>query len=355
MIIVHVGMRKTGSTSIQESLAANLADPRFRYLQFGMPNGSLAIRNAYGPLNGFRPHADINDSVETRLIARRRAMKLITKALNNLRAKMGIISAENISSLSRRELIFLFDLLQRYDNNIMVVAYLRRPKSYLESVYQEKLKSMFVPLSAPGTVYRYRTVFQRFDDILGREHVSLRAFDPKILHKGCVVQDLCSQCGIEFEPAGVIRANESLSAAAIQLLYIYRKHYPRFHQRDKQIVQTLTKLQGFKFHLHSTLLTKKTRVEDDEITWASERVGADMSEDYTRDDGSAIRNENDMIALSAETVDWLAQRCGRRPSLLSQDMTAVAEAVASLGNSADAKYAQRSSADRVCHAIPQAP
>lgn len=266
-------------------------------------------------------------------------MNLITKALNNLRAETGIISAENISSLPKRELIFLFDLLQRYSNDIVVVAYLRRPKSYLESAYQEKLKYMFVPLSAAGTMYRYRTVFQKFDNIIGRERVSLRAFDPKILHNGCVVQDLCMHCGIKFEPSNVIRTNESLSAAAIQLLYIYRKHNSRFRQGDNQIVQTLSKLRGSKFHLHSTLLTKKTRVEDDEISWASARVGAEMSEDYTRDDDFAIRNEEDMIALSADTVDWLAQRCGRRPSLLSQDMTAVADAVASLGVITDAKTA----------------
>lgn len=330
-LIVHVGLHKTGSSSIQESLAANLVDRRFRYLQFGMPNGSLAVQSAYGRLNAFRPNAPANDTHYRRLRARRKGMTLITQALNNLGAETGIISAEGISALPKTGLVFFFDLLRRYRENVVVVAYLRRPKGHTESAYQQKLKAFFVPLSGAKQVIRYRTIFENFDNILGRDRVSLWAFDSGTLHRGCVVQDLCQRCGIQFQPAGVIRANEGLSVPATQLLYIYRKQHPRFRKCDHQIVQALSGLTGPKLRLHSTLLAKIIQVDNDQIAWTSERVGIDMSEDYTRDDDWAIRGEDDMMALSAETVDWLAARCGLAAASLSRDMPAVAEAVASLG------------------------
>ena len=46
-LIVHIGIHKTGTSSIQDSLALNLDDPGFEYISLGAPNGSLALSRAF--------------------------------------------------------------------------------------------------------------------------------------------------------------------------------------------------------------------------------------------------------------------------------------------------------------------
>lgn len=330
-LIVHVGMHKTGTSSIQDSLAANLEDPRFQYVQFGQPNGSLAILQAYGRLSGIRPNAPPDDDIERRLIGRRKGMTLITEALNGLHGQTGIVSGEAILTLSTKDLAFFFDLLRRYRRNTKVVAYLRRPKAYTESAYQQKLKSLFVPLAGQPQVIAYRSVFERFDEVVGRSQVSLWLFDPPTLTRGCVVQDFCRRMKIKFPPSKVIRSNDGLSASATQLLYIFRKKNPTFARRDKTIVEALSELKGNKLRFHSQLLSEIMRAPADQLDWASERVGEDMNEDYAVDDAMAIRNEADMLNLSPETIDWLGAATGVSAKLMSRDLDSIATAVASLG------------------------
>jgi hypothetical protein len=66
-------------------------------------------------------------------------------------------------------------------------------------------------------------LFEKFDDVLGRENVRLWKFDPPSFPNGCVVQDFCTRLGIALPRERVIRVNASISREAVQLLYTYRK------------------------------------------------------------------------------------------------------------------------------------
>ena len=46
--IFHIGMHKTGTSSIQESLYYGLRDPSFLYFGFGEPNGSRGLKTLFG-------------------------------------------------------------------------------------------------------------------------------------------------------------------------------------------------------------------------------------------------------------------------------------------------------------------
>ncbi len=67
-----------------------------------------------------------------------------------------------------------------------------------------------------------------------------------------------------------------------------------------------------------------------DIDWASERVGADMAEDWTAHDEGAIRDEADLLSPERETVDFLARRLDLRVSTLSCDTDCIASALAAL-------------------------
>lgn len=46
--IFHIGMPKTGISSIQEYLYYGLRDPAFRYVDFGEANGSRGVTTLFG-------------------------------------------------------------------------------------------------------------------------------------------------------------------------------------------------------------------------------------------------------------------------------------------------------------------
>lgn len=124
-MIVHVGMHKTGTSAIQNSLAANLKDPRFSYLVFEQANNSGTLRSVFNPA---WQQSHCPDGVAEML--RRQGFVAMTRALNAMGNETPILSAEVLSILPRRSLDRVFDLLQIYRKDIRIVAYMRNLPDY---------------------------------------------------------------------------------------------------------------------------------------------------------------------------------------------------------------------------------
>ena len=141
-LIIHTGMHKTGSSSIQDTLAAALNHPEYHYFSFdGRPNSSQAI------LQGFHYNNP----------GKQRMRESISSSLQSCKANIGIISAEGINRLVKKNLIELFAVLKKHADTIQVVSYVREPRGRIESSFQEVLKvravaepinfAMYMPLS----------------------------------------------------------------------------------------------------------------------------------------------------------------------------------------------------------------
>ncbi|MCP5093871.1 MAG: hypothetical protein GY949_23450 [Gammaproteobacteria bacterium] len=329
-LILHFGMHKTGSSSIQESLAAHLNDPDFAYLNLGQPNGSHTIQQAFDPRiakAGSLPDAAFEG-------VRRTAKRRIGSCLKALRAPTGIISAETLVSLPGHGFKGFVGLLHKKTRNIRAVGYVRAPKAYAESAFQQRLKRGHVPLDPGSFRLRYHSKFEKFDRILGRENVNFWKFDPKMFHQGDVVLDFCARLGIAFDPEQVIRVNDGLSAPAVQLLYIYRLYQPQNAPDDLRIVEALSALEGAKLRFHSELMRDLVAIEPGELDGIEARIGANLDEDWAAHDAAAFRSETDFLALDPGTLDWLAAEAQQRVSALRDNPEAVAKAVAVLGRPA---------------------
>ncbi len=242
-MILHVGMPKTGSSSLQSALAHRLRDPRFRFIQLGgMANGSLIMGNAFAELGDY-PHPP-SASRDERLFARRYAMATLTSALNEDLATRPILSAEILHALLRETKLHMLDFFARYRGDLQIAAYLRRPKSYVESAFQEVLKHGFHGLDHLDVAIVYREFFEPFDDALGRQNVSIRLFERPALHEGCVVADFAQTWGIDIDRTDISRERMSLSGEAVKLLYIYRRKHPFFDPRDRAVLEFLQEVPG---------------------------------------------------------------------------------------------------------------
>jgi hypothetical protein len=317
-MVVHFGMHKTGTSSIQESLFRRLADKRFYYVNFGIPNASNGVTmcfrtdlERYGPLR--------KTGVTAAKLASRRAEaeRRLSSEIEESAGRTAVISGEHIGKLSDAELRDMRRFLaERGRHALLPIAYVRRPKEYMESAFQQRVRGGLGRLNAERLFPEYRQRFAKFDTVFGRENVRLSVFEPGRFPGGCVVRDFCARVGIEFRAEEVIRVNEALSLPALSLLFAYHRFGPGFGvgprvlQENRLLVERLRALPGPKPRLHSALVAPVIERRRDEIEWMEARLEASLGEELAAHDEGAVRSESDLLKFSAESLHWLAQQLG---------------------------------------------
>jgi hypothetical protein len=205
----------------------------------------------------------------------------------------------------------------------------------LESAYQERLKHGLVKVDDLAENISYLHIFSPFEDILGRDKVTIRLFDASALHEGNVVADFAVTWDIELDRTRLTRENEALSQEAVKLLYMYRLVHPHFRNVDEKIIELLSHLIGDKFQFHSSVFRRAANIHPADIEWASERLHASMEEDLSIDDDQAIKGDADMFVLRPDTIAALSARLDIAPSTVMDGPIALAEALSRYGDRAN--------------------
>ncbi len=318
--IMHIGMHKTGSTSIQSSLKG-FSDDVFYYAE--MPAGanhSLAMISMFSDnpgqhhLHQGKKPADIDKFISL-------SWKSLQKSIKLANGRTLLISGEGISRLSYDNIKAIYKYLSENFDEIQVVAYVRSPVGFMTSIFQESLK--IIPRTnfiIESDYKNYRDIFGKFDDIFKLENVQLWKFDPKSFPEGCVVQDFCSRLGIALPKQNIVRVNESLSLQSVALLYIYRKFGLMFGSADLNGSESM-KLGNaikdigndrlrFSPEIFQPILKKKLL----DIEWIENRLGQSFDEGGGQSTAHDIKNEADLIQVGMDVAGKLLQLVGRPDS-----------------------------------------
>ena len=297
--ILHVGMHKTGSTSIQWSLNG-FADERFLYARLGWnPNHSAAIYSLFAPNARERRHA--------RKVLERKGgdyMSASRKALDQTQSEAGqrtlIISAEGIGTIPAPGLAALRSYLRARFEDILVVGYVRPPGSALSSRYLHRTKNTHIPLAEVERVYpHYRAFFAKLDDVFGADRVHLWKFDPGAFPEGCVVRDFCARLGIDLPADRIVRRNEGLSRQVVSLLYTYRTFAGRlgWPPVDSVTRKALRRLGGDRFRLSPDLIRPVLARHRLDIEWMEARCGQSLHEDLGEYRPGDVCEEADLLRV----------------------------------------------------------
>jgi hypothetical protein len=272
--VVHIGMRKTGSTSIQKSLAGEKARTHV-YANLGPTNHSRALYTAI-----------IGKSGLERLLA----------SIRRAHGKTLILSGEGIPRFfSEAELHELKGLLDAHFERVQIVAYIREPAGYIASDFQERVKNGHADFDLGACAPHYRKWFEKFDNVFGREAVHLWKFDPARFPERNVVRDFCSHLDLE-QPGQVLRENKTLSREALTLLYNLHRIGGRIPDRRtrRRLAEIAGQLEGTPFRLSSELLELVLEECKDETVWMERRLGEPLREERVQHP-SAIRSEMDLL------------------------------------------------------------
>ncbi|MBJ3775385.1 hypothetical protein [Acuticoccus mangrovi] len=224
----HIGMDKTGTTSIQRTLhleRARLAEAGLVSPHLPSPNHSHFVDSQFRlPLDRF--DAVLTARGDAVYVSERAAMR--AAFLAEMEAAIGagsdaILSAETASTMSAAEAVATREALAPRLGPVTILALVRPPAAYVVSAAQQALsdgKAITQVVEAPR-LPRYRERFAAHVDAFGRDRVRLAVFAPGLLVEGCPFQTLL---GLMDTPRPALadlraaRANSSMSLTAAKFL-----------------------------------------------------------------------------------------------------------------------------------------
>lgn len=201
-VILHIGCEKTGTTSIQNTLAANretlLKEYRILYPK------SLGVTANHTKL---AIYALNEDKKRTQFIPKNQTLKVFRENLRtdfleevaNTPADTIIISAEWLHRLKDDdEFVRLHSLLTQIANRVEVVLYVRRQDQLALSLYSTSLKAgnykrfSFPCIDTQSSLpyyFDFLSIYRKWKSVFGTGNVRIRIFDREKLYQGDVVRD----------------------------------------------------------------------------------------------------------------------------------------------------------------------
>jgi len=308
--IIHIGMHKTGSTSIQQSFHQHLNNPTWYYANLLHSNHSYALASL---LKATTPGGALDKTPIDHHALLTTLQADIEHAGENY-----VLSAEWLSShvAGLAELTRLRNILLEHVDSILVVGYVRTPKSFMESSFQERLKMQSVELDFANLCPHYRARLEIFDQVFGQDNVLFWKFDPAHFINQCVVQDFCQRLGIEFPIAQIKRVNEGLSKEATALLFMYRSYchaqsaaYDFSVKENVALIECLATLHGHKLKFSSAAVASSLLNEQADIAWMEQRLGASLNEPLETS-AEALNHQEELMHVDNTTLQWLATQIG---------------------------------------------
>lgn len=277
--IIHAGVHKTGTTSIQASLEKSVDLLRNQGIRFPIKGGynhTSVLADAFKP---FRT-TQAENPAQCRPID-----DFIPPQDGSIHTV--IFSAEGLSNFNHESRLQFARWLREHFDEIQYIVYTREPLGFASSMAQERLKTYLGEtigevVEIPPLVH-YRGIIENWIKDLAPDDI--RVFDFKVASQSenGLFHHFCAQCGIEMTEsiaANEIRENSSLSLPGAYMLSALNTFQPvklanglPNPVRDETDHRNFTQIGGPKFRL--PIETEKFVLErlHDEILWLDKEFG----------------------------------------------------------------------------------
>jgi hypothetical protein len=296
-IIVHAGLSKTGSTSIQESCRRQrtllhrqgINYPEFSFDGEVFRNHSLPVILAVS-----------DNPAQYKLGLKRRfeergedAASACAAGLTSVLEDVGdtlLLSSERIAGLNPEDLVRLRDLLMIHAEKLRVLVYIRSPFELLESTLQERAKAgavvdaITVPGRARRRVENLQAVFANQLEVV--DYHRAKSVD------GGLVAGFLSQCGlpdlvqVDFEQ---LQSNPRISSEAFELMNAVNRQYPGKEQARHGVerapgdLNALIELTGVPFGFLWATSPEVYQGALEEFQWFQREFGIEFPEPPSKD------------------------------------------------------------------------
>ncbi|OPH53091.1 hypothetical protein BC351_31935 [Paenibacillus ferrarius] len=331
-IILHVGLHKTGTTSIQETLYLEnnnqlLEKKGYLYPKCGPSNHSVSIYSIFcnDPTN-YHINIRMGYSADEIKYVNEKYLSDLKTEIDDKKLSKLIISGEDISLLSLDNLNALKEhLTSIFSNNIKVIIYVRHPVQWVISTIQQFIKSgrQNYKDALIDMEKNIKSLFvdriEKFTHVFGREFVNVYSFEEAVLNKFGPVGHFLSVIGMnqnELTEFNIVYANESISLIAVEIISYINEKLPLFRDgkmnelRSNGDINPFLNVKGFKFDIPYGLKEKILEKSREDIEWLKKNWGIDYSTVQIR------QIDNFSPDLSEEIIEEIKQACFEVPESL---------------------------------------
>lgn len=233
-IVLHIGLHKTGTSSIQATLKHNqelLRERGVLYPGFLPANHSQFFINAFSS-RAEHYHANRRQGLGAAAIAGRAAeqMDRLGRALTRFGGSTILLSAEDASTLQAPEVAQARSKLDALaetvgvKTNYRVLLYTRNPAAFVSSAMQENVKGNGMRLDDSRELHirnasgRYRRIHDAWAAAFGSDAVSFRCFETACGVPGGLIGDFLHTIGIPPEGIEHRLTNEGISDEVTEFL-----------------------------------------------------------------------------------------------------------------------------------------
>ncbi|GAB5376970.1 MAG: hypothetical protein AcusKO_34320 [Acuticoccus sp.] len=306
-LLIHAGMNKTGSSSIQNYLKQHDLGA-VRYMEWRTANHSALFALLFHePVEEYHSFRGRGETREALLRERTVWLERVAGQLDANRDRTIVMSAEDISGPYPDAVRRMGEFFARFTSDIKVVAYVRPPISFMQSAFQQRVASGGLDcLNTAGLWPGYRGRFEKLDEAFGAHNVTLRRYASDALRGGDVVLDFCDVLGVSPSGYTPVRDNSSLSLEALSLIFLQRKlgegfvrGYRQAHESNTRFLRVLSTVGRRKLAFAPELVAPMIARNRADVAWIEERLGEPLL-DVPQEDGDLIASEADLLAVAQD-------------------------------------------------------
>lgn len=312
-IFIHIGMHKTGSSSIQKSLQEGLNDEGYHYFQLGELNHSGPLVNMFSK-KPEKYHGNVKRGIKIEQIQQKRTelLESFKKQMENNADKIGILSAEDLCNFDREEL----ENLRRFikpNIKINIIGYVRNPKDYIASAFQQLIKGGLSTFDLRRAYPNY-TKLENHRVVFGRENCSYVHFSKEDLLDPDVVIDFAKRVGIDIEKLSSIKINESISPLALKILFIYRQNSDYGTdsdsiRRNNNLVQQLNEIDDQrKLTISESAYAQWEESNTEDKAWFHRNIKSTIKIASNHKNQVSIDNENNFLSLDELELNVISKK-----------------------------------------------
>lgn len=308
--IIHAGMHKTGSSSIQDTFCARTPDG-FAYAPWRIANhaGLMTLFAEPAPEKS-RPFVNARNPAKAFADAEAEWMPKLREMCGATGPHHTVIfSAERVFAMPLPVKQNLRAFFAEYCDEIRVIVYIRPPASKAASSVQQVLKGFDLDVQLAERWPNYRRRVEALDKAFGAENVELAPFSRDTLKDGDVVADFAHRIGADLDPADIIHSNESMSLEAMAFLYAQRRYGDGMAKdetghrpRNIAMVQKITSLGSGRVTFSPEYLAKMMAEHHADVEWMENRLGASLAE---TPDPDGLTEVTDLVEIAIRHADLL--------------------------------------------------